>query len=158
MDKQPAPKNLKTESKKDQEGESYESIIKTLAKIKGFVMLTVISGIAFQSLLLATEFYLGGKEEQRHLSPLEVCYLGMNSIVRNAPDEDLLDKTTLRDATAKVFDFEKIVRIEMTGELRCDVILHDRKRGPRLFGVVLQKDESFPRFYRIRDAVEKNLP
>lgn len=96
------------------------------------------------------------QDEVKHMSVMEVCHYGMKSLFENNPKEALFNRSVLNDVKDHTFKVEDIGLIKVLGGHRCDVIAKDAQ-GHRSFRVTLEKNSSFPHFYRIADVKEQKL-
>jgi len=87
---------------------------------------------------------------------METCYMGMRELFDNHPTEKLFNKSVLKDVKEHIFEIEEIGLIKELSGFRCDVVAKDSK-GHRSFRVALEKNASFPHFYKIADVKEQRL-
>ena len=89
---------------------------------------------------------------------METCYYGMDSIFNNNPNEELLNKTILKDLLKKKEEFkvDSIHLVKVVNNYECDVFSKDQK-GVRRYLVKLEKNAKFRHLYRILDISEKTV-
>ena len=87
---------------------------------------------------------------------METCYVGMKELFENKPTEALFNKSVLNDVKELTFEIEEIGLIKQLSGFRCDVVARDTK-GHRSFKVILEKNASFPHFYKIADIKEQRM-
>lgn len=87
---------------------------------------------------------------------LEACYYGMDSIVNNAPNTNLINDKLLKDLQDITFKVDRIHLVKALDSFSCDVFTTDPK-GVRRYQVSLEKSSRFAHLYRLIDVKEKKV-
>lgn len=136
--------------------EQYQSMAEAIEKLKRpLVYIAIISALT-HLLILGTGIMLNRQDDARHFSVMEACHYGMKSLFENNPNEALINGTVLKDVKGKKFEIEDISIVKVVDGNQCDVVAKDAK-GFRSYLVVLEKNSSFPHFYKIADVKEQKL-
>mgnify|MGYP006945858449 CR=1 FL=1 len=80
----------------------------------------------------------------------------MKELFENNPTDKLFNKSVLKDVKEHLFEIEGIGLIKELSGFGCDVVAKDAK-GHRSFKVRLEKNSSFPHFYKISDVREQGI-
>lgn len=99
---------------------------------------------------------LNREDANKPFSVMEACHYGMKSLFENNPTENLFNMSVIKDVKGHTFEVEEVSLVKVLAGHRCDVVAKDAK-GYRSFLVVLEKNSSFPHFYKIADVREQKL-
>jgi hypothetical protein len=138
--------------------ENYQSINKTIASIKKPIIAFSLIQIALYVAIGYALVQIALNKESHSYSSMETCYYGMDSIFNNNPNEELLNKTILKDLLKKKEEFkvDSIHLVKVVNNYECDVFSKDQK-GVRRYLVKLEKNAKFRHLYRILDISEKTV-
>lgn len=136
--------------------EQYQSMAESIEKLKRPLVYIALVSVVTHLLILGTGIMANRQDEAKYMSVMEACHYGMKSLFENNPKETLFNTSVLKDVKDHTFKVEDIGLIKVLGGHRCDVIAKDAK-GHRSFLVTLEKNSSFPHFYKIADVKEQKL-
>ena len=136
--------------------EQYKSMAKSIEQIKKPLIYIALISALTHILILGTGILINHQEDNKKFSAMKTCYVGMKELFENNPTEKLFNKSVLKDVKEHTFEIEEIGLIKQLSGFRCDVVAKDSK-GHRSFRVALEKNASFPHFYKIADVKEQRL-
>lgn len=137
----------------------YQSVAKEISDLRKPLRWYGFGGVALNMIILLISFWFQfGRSEGENYSNMEACYYGMDAILNNNPNEEVVNSKVIEGLIKdKVsFDVERIHLIKFIDGFHCDVVTKDPK-GFRNFRVTLEKNSKFKHLYKILDVREKQI-
>lgn len=149
------PKNKQKEGGAMQRFEGVEDAIIALKfYVKGWMLGTAIATIAGFFLYHFT--YIHNRPSE--FSTFEACYYGIKNIIENAPSEEFVNESIIKDLKeSKIkFNAELVGMVKVTGRSTCDVFIKEL-RGTRRYLVTLERGDNLDHKLRVLDVKEKKV-
>ena len=132
----------------------YQDLSVEIQKIKTPIEIMIGVGIILNLLIVGISMWIqfGGEDLIRY-SSMEACMKGMESIISNNPDPELISKNVLEDIQKNeiTFSVDRIHLVKYVDRLGCDVITKE-PGGYGSYLITLEKNSRFKYFFKIRDV------
>ena len=132
----------------------YQDLSVEIQKIKTPIEIMIGVGIILNLLIVGISMWIqfGGEDLIRY-SSMEACMKGMESIISNNPDPELISKNVLDDIQKNkiTFSVDRIHLVKYVDGLGCDVITKE-PGGYGSYLITLEKNSRFKYFFKIRDV------
>jgi hypothetical protein len=133
------------------------SIEDAILDLRRPMIIYAILAVSINVLVLGVGIQIHFKEKSNQTyTSFETCLYGMNSIINNNPDLELVHKNIIKDLKSVKFNVDRVHLIKAIDNFSCDVFVKGGK-GVRRYLVALEKNSKFKHLYRILDIKGKKV-